>query len=65
MTNKGVSSSLGRRLTPYELWYGQKPSFTGILPFGSVGYLRRHNPPHKLAPRGHKCILLGTAIDCP
>ncbi|CAM9329135.1 unnamed protein product, partial [Sphacelaria rigidula] len=50
MTNKNVTSLLGRGLTAYELWYGQKPSFTEILPSGTIGYLRRHDPPHKLAP---------------
>ncbi|CAM9841451.1 unnamed protein product, partial [Sphacelaria rigidula] len=63
--NKSVTSPLGRRLTPYELWFGQKLSSTGILPFGTVGYLRRDNPPHKLNPHGNKCTLLGTAMDRP
>lgn len=64
--NKRVTSSLGCGSTaPYELWYGQKPSFIRILPFGTVGYIRRHNPPQKLAPPGNKCTLVGTVMDPP
>lgn len=65
MTGRSVTQSPSRRLTPYELWYGQKISFTIILPFGTAGYLRRYNNLHKLAPWERKSILLGPAIDRP
>ena len=35
---KSVTSSLGRGLTPCELWYGQKPSFTGFPPVSVGGF---------------------------
>ena len=65
MSNMCVTASLDQGVTPHELWYGDKPSLSGIIPFGTVGYMRHHNPPNKLAPRGNKCILLGTAMDRP
>ncbi|CAN0075317.1 unnamed protein product, partial [Sphacelaria rigidula] len=58
-SNMCVTSSLDEGVTPYELWYGNKPSLSGILPLGTVGYMRHHSPPNKLAPGGHKHILLG------
>lgn len=63
MILKSATSSVGRGLTPYKLWYGQQSSVTGILPFGTGGYFRRHNPPHRLAPRGDKSILLGPMMN--
>lgn len=41
----------------------QTPSLPMIFPFGTVGYLRRHNPPHKLVSHGNKCIPPGTTMD--
>ena len=65
MWNRCTTSSLDSGTSPYELWYGRRPTFDNILPFGTVGYLRRSRPKHKLAPRGAKCIMLGLAPDCP
>ena len=52
MSNKCVTDSLDHDRTP---------AFDTLLPFGTVGYWRVENPAHKLATRGAKCILLGTA----
>ena len=41
--------------------HGRPPAFDTLLPFGTVGYRRVEKPAHKLASRGAKCILLGTA----
>ena len=65
MWNRCTTSSLDSGTSPYELWYGRRPTFDNILPFGTVRYLRRPRPKHKLAPRGAKCIMLGLAPGCP
>ena len=36
--NRTVTSSLGRKTTPYECWYGRKPDLTHLRVFGCVGY---------------------------
>ena len=41
VSNRSVTSSLDRGVSPYELWHGRRPTFNNILPFGTVGYLRR------------------------
>ena len=61
MSNKCVTDSLDHDKTPYEMWHGRLPAFDTLLPFGTVGYRRVEKPAHKLASRGAKCILLGTA----
>ena len=61
MSNKCVTDSLDHDKTPYEMWHGRPPAFDTLLPFGTVGYRRVEKPAHKLASRGAKCILLGTA----
>ena len=38
------------------------PAFDTLSPFGTVGYRRVEKPAHKLASRGAKYILLGTAV---
>ena len=61
ISNKCVTDSLDHDKTPYEMWHGRPPAFDTLLPFGTVGYRRVEKPAHKLALRGAKCILLGTA----
>ena len=61
MSNKCVTDSLDHDKTPYEMWHGRLPAFDTLLPFGTVGYRRVEKPAHKLASRGAKCILSGTA----
>ena len=61
MSNKCITDSLDLDKTPYEMWHGRPPAFDILLPFGTVGYRRVEKPAHKLASRGAKCILLGTA----
>ena len=61
MSNKCVTDSLDHDKTPHEMWHGRPPAFDTLLPFGTVGYRRVETPAHKLASRGAKYILLGTA----
>ncbi|CAN0472706.1 unnamed protein product, partial [Ascophyllum nodosum] len=58
MPNRCKTTSLNPGVSPYELWVGHRPTFDHLIPFGTVGYLRRPRPEHKLAPRGAKCIML-------
>ena len=55
MSNMCVSSSLEAGTSPYEKWYGRKPSLQHLQPFGTVGYARKRKRAHKLAPRGEQC----------
>ena len=55
MSNKCVTDSLDHDKTPYEMWHGRP------LAFDTVDYRRMEKPAHKLALRGAKCIILGTA----
>ena len=61
MSNKCVTDSLDHDKTPYEMCYGRQPAFDTLLPFGTLGYRCVEKPAHKLASRGAKCIVLGTA----
>ena len=60
-----TTTSLNPGVSPYELWVGHRPTFDHLIPFGTVGYLRRPKPEHKLAPRRAKCIMLGIATNYP
>ena len=60
-SNKCVTDSHDHDKTPYEMWHGRPPAFDTLLLFGTEGYRRVGKPAHKLASRGAKCILLGTA----
>ena len=60
-SNKCVTDSLDHDKTPYKMWHGRPPAFDTLLPFGTVVYRRVEKPAHKLASRGAKCVLLGTA----
>jgi len=45
--------------TPYELWFGKKPSLDNLHPWGSAGYV--HNPTYKhkkLGPRATKMVFI-------
>ena len=59
MSNRCTTTSLNPVVFPYELWVGHRPTFDHLIPIGTVGYLQRPKPEHKLAPRGAKCIMLG------
>ena len=66
MSNMCVTSSLESDTSPYEKWYGRKPSLQHLQqPFGTVGYARKGKRAHKLAPRGEQCVLLGIAHNHP
>jgi hypothetical protein len=45
--------------TPFEIWYGKKPSVHHLRTFGCIAYVK-NTKPHlsKLEDRGHKMILL-------
>ena len=61
MFNKCVTGSFDRDKTPYKMWHGRPPAFHTLLPFVTMSYRCLETPAHKLASRGAKCILLGTA----
>ena len=65
MSNRCTTTSLNPSVFPYELWVGHRPTFDHLIPFGTVGYLRRPTPELKLAPRGAKCIMLGVNTNYP
>ena len=65
MSNMCVASSLEGVPSPYEKWYGRKPSLQHLEPFGTVGYARKGKRAHKLAPRGEQCVMLGIAHSHP
>jgi transposase InsO family protein len=61
--NRLPSSSNVNNVTPYELWFGNKPSYNHIRVFGCIAH---HRLPieiigrsHKVDPRAVKCIMLG------
>ena len=56
-----VIDSLDHDKTLYEMWHSRSPAFDTLSPFGTLGYRRVEKPAHKLALRGAKCVLLGTA----
>ena len=48
------------KLTPYEAWYGEKPSLAHIRPFGCPAYsLVPQNVRKKLESRTKHCLLVG------
>ncbi|CAN0335182.1 unnamed protein product, partial [Ascophyllum nodosum] len=65
MSNMCVTSSLEGGTSPYEKWYGRKPSLQHLQPSGTVGYARKRKRAHKLAPRGEQCVMLGIAHNHP
>jgi hypothetical protein len=46
--------------TPYELWYGSKPTVHHLRTFGCISYVR-NTKPHlsKLEDRGHWMVFIG------
>jgi hypothetical protein len=46
--------------TPFEIWYGKKPSVHQLHTFGCIAYVK-NTKPHlsKLEDRGHKMIFVG------
>ena len=65
MSNRCTTTSLNPGVSPYKLWVGHRPTFDHLIPFGTVGYLRRPKPEHKLAPCGAKFIMLGIDTNYP
>ena len=47
MSNRCTTTSLNPGVSPYQLWVGQRPTFDHLIPFGTVGYMRRPKPEHK------------------
>ncbi|CAN0307352.1 unnamed protein product [Ascophyllum nodosum] len=60
VTNKSVTTSTDRGKSPYELWFGNFPTANHLRPFGAVGYARQSAREHKMAPKGEKCVFIGT-----
>ena len=57
--NRCVSSALeNTRVTPEELWTGNKPDVSNLRKFGCTAYVLINNR-HKLQPKARKCIFLG------
>jgi hypothetical protein len=46
--------------TPYEVWFGQKPSVQHLRTFGCIGYVKDTRP-HltKLEDRGRQTVFIG------
>ena len=65
MSNRCTTTSLNPGVSPHELWVGHRPTFNHLIPFGTVKYLRRPKPEHKLAPHRAKCIMLGIDTNYP
>ena len=65
ISNRCTTTSLNPGISPYELWVKPRPTFDHLIPFGTVGYLGRPKPEHKLAPRGAKCIMVGIDTNYP
>ena len=65
MSNRCTTTFPNPGVFPHELWVGHRPKFDHLIPFGTVGYLQRPKPEHKLAPRGAMCIMLGVDTNYP
>ena len=60
LTNRSPSSVLPTGKTPYEMWWGQKPSIAHVHIFGCLTYAYIPNKfRRKLDPKTEKCVLLG------
>jgi len=50
--------------TPYELFYGQRPSVDRLRPFGCLAYVHLQKDQHRaLLPHTAQCIFIGYPID--
>ena len=65
MSNHCTTTYLNPGVSPFKRWVGHRLTFDYLIPFGTVGYLRRPKPEHKWAPRGAKCIMLGIDTNDP
>ena len=55
-----IPTKVVKKSTPYELWYGFKPSYTHLHIFGCKGYAKIPNEKrHKLYTKTKKCIFIG------
>ncbi|CAM8887152.1 unnamed protein product [Rhodiola kirilowii] len=45
--------------TPFEMWFGRKPSLTHLRPFGCTTYA--HASQGKLQPNALKCVMIGNS----
>jgi transposase InsO family protein len=63
LTNRSPNKSTTNNMTPYEAWYGDKPSLGHLRAFGCTAYV--HIPTHKgkLDPRSWKGQLIGYVSD--
>ena len=60
VTNKSVTTSTDGGKSPYELWLGKFPTADHLRPFEAVGYVRQRVREHTMAPKGEKCVFMGT-----
>ena len=59
-----LPSSATAPLTPFELFYGRKPSLTLARPFGSLAYVHLQKDQHPpLTPHAAQCIFIGYPTD--
>ena len=45
-------------MTPYELWFGEKPKLSFLKVWGCDAYVKKLQP-DKLEPKLEKCVLIG------
>ena len=64
MSNRCTTTS-STPLSPHTNSGSDTGPFDHLIPFGTVGYLQRPKPGHKLAPRGAKFIMLGIDTNYP
>lgn len=65
MSNRCITSSLDRDVSPYTLRFGHRPLFDNIVPLGTLGYLQQSKPEHMLAPREAKRTMLWLSKNWP
>ena len=46
-------------MTPYELWFGEKPKLSFLKVWGCDTYVKRLQP-DKLKPKSEKCVFIDT-----
>ena len=63
--NMSQTVSTEGEIAPYEKWDGKAPSLNWLQPFGTVGCMCMPTHEHKLAPRGHQCIMVGIHHNYP